>query len=244
MERENELDEWVERLQLPKEAHFRDFTQVLPFYSNKQIGECLVDNTARQYWIDKKVRSSTFCNLSPCQFLIDGIVYPSTEHYFQMYKYSEKDFMLQLSEGDVAAYGQRRLIFQKKHLEIIESLKKNRKNYPKNPNGQDYEIGQKANPQLIIKDWDSKRQEVMMTALRVKFNNNARFQQELLNTENVWLVEHTKNDAVWADGNTGYGLNYLGKLLIVVRYEIRNNIKLSLPPKSFMEAPMDKFLMY
>jgi hypothetical protein len=65
----------------------------------------------------------------------------------------------------------------------------------------------------------------------------------LLSTGDVWLIEHTKNDTQWADGNDGRGTNYLGKLLMFLREYLLTG-KECLPPNEFLKAPMSSFVDY
>lgn len=61
----------------------------------------------------------------------------------------------------------------------------------------------------------------MYEAVRAKFNQHKHLRDLLLATGDAKLVEHTKNDYFWADGGDGSGLNWLGKVLMVVRDELR-----------------------
>lgn len=70
-------------------------------------------------------------------------------------------------------------------------------------------------------DWDSVKDEVMLMALRAKFTQHEALKAELLATGDRQLVEHTANDAYWADGGDGSGRNRLGELLMQVRAELR-----------------------
>lgn len=61
----------------------------------------------------------------------------------------------------------------------------------------------------------------MYIALKEKFSDShPELKQKLVGTQNAILVEHTKNDSYWADGGDGTGKNWLGKLLMVVRWEL------------------------
>ncbi|WP_275043177.1 NADAR domain-containing protein [Streptococcus parasanguinis] len=44
----------------------------------------------------------------------------------------------------------------------------------------------------------------------------------MLATGDVIIIEHTQNDAYWADGGDGSGKNKLGLLLMKVRKELKN----------------------
>jgi N-glycosidase YbiA len=68
-------------------------------------------------------------------------------------------------------------------------------------------------------DWDVVRDAVMLRALRAKFGQHAQCRAWLLATGDATLIEHTPNDAYWADGPDGNGRNTLGTLLMQVRRE-------------------------
>lgn len=73
----------------------------------------------------------------------------------------------------------------------------------------------------IRPDWDQARDEIMLSVLRMKFDQHESLRRELLATGEAVLVEHTKNDSYWADGGDGTGMNRLGELLMKVREELR-----------------------
>ena len=72
-------------------------------------------------------------------------------------------------------------------------------------------------------DWEEVKDEVMLQALRMKFIQNPEIAKELLATGDAILIEHTRNDAYWADGGDGSGKNKLGLLLMQVRKELKNS---------------------
>ena len=71
-------------------------------------------------------------------------------------------------------------------------------------------------------DWEEVKDEVMHQALRMKFSQNPEIAKELLATRDAIIIEHTQNDAYWADSGDGSGKNKLGLLLIQVREELKN----------------------
>ena len=75
-------------------------------------------------------------------------------------------------------------------------------------------------------DWEEKKEEIMLTALRAKFTQHHELKQLLLSTDDKTLVEHTINDRYWADGGDGTGLNRLGHCLMIVRDELKKLIYL------------------
>lgn len=73
-------------------------------------------------------------------------------------------------------------------------------------------------------DWEEVKDEVMLQALRMKFSQNPEIAKELLATGDAIIIEHTRNDAYWADGGDGSGKNKLGLLLMQVREELKKSI--------------------
>lgn len=75
----------------------------------------------------------------------------------------------------------------------------------------------------IRKDWDKIKLELMNKLIRIKFNI-PELKILLLNTRNEELIETNYwNDTYWGVCN-GIGENNLGKILMQVRNEIRNEI--------------------
>jgi len=71
------------------------------------------------------------------------------------------------------------------------------------------------------KDWEDVKIDVMRFALRLKFQDKV-LQELLLETGDAELEEgNTWNDRFWGVGDNRYGQNWLGKLLM----ELRDNIK-------------------
>ena len=66
----------------------------------------------------------------------------------------------------------------------------------------------------------------MYKALVAKFTQHEDLKEQLLETGEKILVEHTKKDNYWGDGGDGgndtVGKNMLGKLLVRVRNELRD----------------------
>ena len=77
-------------------------------------------------------------------------------------------------------------------------------------------------------DWDAIREEVMLQALRFKFEVQ-KLRSLLLGTGDRMLVERSPYDYFWGAGKDGSGKNRLGELLMLVRIEIRKEIT----PKRF-----------
>ena len=82
------------------------------------------------------------------------------------------------------------------------------------------------NKQMKLRpDWEAVKEDVMMIALRAKFDQYPELKQLLLSTAGKSLVEHTENDNYWGDASDGSGLNRLGDLLVELREDYLNNDK-------------------
>eukprot|EP01012_Entosiphon_sulcatum_P016197 TRINITY_DN21114_c0_g1_i1.p1 TRINITY_DN21114_c0_g1~~TRINITY_DN21114_c0_g1_i1.p1 ORF type:complete len:205 (-),score=18.53 TRINITY_DN21114_c0_g1_i1:64-657(-) len=73
----------------------------------------------------------------------------------------------------------------------------------------------------LRRDWNSVRDQVMLDAVRAKFQQHAALATILLSTDNRPIAEHTENDRYWGDGGDGTGGNKLGITLMQVRNELR-----------------------
>lgn len=71
------------------------------------------------------------------------------------------------------------------------------------------------------KDWADIMDDVMREVVYAKFTQHLDLRQNLLDTNDDILVEHTVNDKYWGDGGDGSGKNMLGKVLMEVRTKIK-----------------------
>ena len=71
--------------------------------------------------------------------------------------------------------------------------------------------------------WDSKKESVMLTGLRAKFQQNSGLLEQLKATGERALIE-SSTDAYWGEGRTGKGKNRYGKLLEQVRLELKEYV--------------------
>ncbi len=76
-------------------------------------------------------------------------------------------------------------------------------------------------------DWEFVKLNFMLEIVRAKFEQNPELAEKLLTTGNAMLVEGNRwNDTFWGvDIRNGKGENYLGKILMCVRRELKNNNK-------------------
>ena len=73
----------------------------------------------------------------------------------------------------------------------------------------------------LRRDWESVKVGVMRAAVYAKFTQHQDLQLMLLATGDARIVEHTVNDDYWGDGGDGSGRNMLGRILMEVREQIR-----------------------
>ncbi|WP_341366088.1 NADAR family protein [Yoonia sp. BS5-3] len=72
-------------------------------------------------------------------------------------------------------------------------------------------------------DWEDVKDEIMLNAVRRKFQTHAIPRELLISTGNAHIAENAPMDAYWGIGPDGAGLNQLGKILMQVRMELQND---------------------
>ncbi len=73
----------------------------------------------------------------------------------------------------------------------------------------------------LREDWEAVKDEIMLDAVRKKFETHEVPRDLLLSTGDLPIVENAPMDAYWGCGPDGSGLNKLGKILMQVREELR-----------------------
>ncbi|TVU30101.1 hypothetical protein EJB05_21708, partial [Eragrostis curvula] len=86
---------------------------------------------------------------------------------------------------------------------------------------------QREFPELVRKDWESTKIDVMYKAIKCKFSTYPHLTKMLLSTAGSVLVEASPHDLFWGGGREGEGLNYLGRLLMQLRSEILGTVPAS-----------------
>ncbi|ELR25746.1 GTP cyclohydrolase II, putative [Acanthamoeba castellanii str. Neff] len=86
--------------------------------------------------------------------------------------------------------------------------------------GESKKLGQSRKVTLRA-DWEQVKDDLMYECVMAKFSQHDNIRRTLLNTEDALLVEHTSNDRYWGDGGDGSGKNMLGKILMRVRDNLR-----------------------
>lgn len=79
----------------------------------------------------------------------------------------------------------------------------------------------KAFSSKIDKDWNSRKESVMIKALNHKFDI-PHIAQQLITTGETELVKDNTKDSFWGCGYDGYGLNRMGTLLMRKRQQLKD----------------------
>lgn len=74
---------------------------------------------------------------------------------------------------------------------------------------------------ILRSDWEEAKRSIMRSAVLQKFLSHRDIQQQLLATGDETLIEDSPKDYYWGCGADRTGHNYLGKILMNVRDEIR-----------------------
>lgn len=143
-------------------------------------------------------------NFHPCTIEFQGIKYPSVEHYYVAMKIKTDQ---QIEGRNITLIDCREMISRMKDTAKVKQLGKILK---------------------LRKDWELIKLDTMLFGVREKFKDED-LRQMLLDTGDQELVEGNNwGDKFWGV-SAGEGQNNLGKILMKVRKEIREeNIKPSL----------------
>ncbi len=141
-----------------------------------------------------------FSNFSHHPITLGGQDWPTVEHYYQAHK-----FLGTLDEPLMA------VIRQAPSPEIAARLGRDRRRRPR-------------------PDWDQIKPQLMYDAVKVKFLSHLDIQQILLNTGEEYLVENSPVDDFWGCGADGCGQNHLGRILMTIRSELRQQRPSCYPP--------------
>lgn len=130
-------------------------------------------------------------NFYPCDVRLGEIVFPSAEHAFQARKSLVPE--VQRSIAQLASPGE-----AKRYGRRIE----------------------------LRPDWEQAKKRVMLLIVLSKFTQNPALAAQLVATEDAYLEEGNHwHDNYWGacgcDDHTGEGLNYLGRILTMVRDIVR-----------------------
>lgn len=89
------------------------------------------------------------------------------------------------------------------------------------PTGKAAAINGKSRAYPIREDWNSVKEDVMMTGLRAKFTQYPELYRLLLSTDGATLIEASPTDSYWGIGPMNTGRNRMGVLLMRLRDELK-----------------------
>lgn len=132
-----------------------------------------------------------FSNFSPHPIKLDGLSWQTVEHYYQAQKF-------------VGTYDQGTIPLIRDAKTPMEAAI----------------LGRDRTRKLRI-DWEKVKLQIMWQGVFTKFLTHTDIQNILLDTGEELLVEDSPTDYYWGCGQDQTGQNQLGKILMKVRQEIR-----------------------
>ncbi len=133
-------------------------------------------------------------NFFPAEVKGDGILWPTSEHYYQACKIPEW-------------YA---------HPENIKALERIR------ASDKPLDAKRAGKTVKLRRDWEAKKQFYMTKVLRAKFGQHKDLAEALLDTKTATLIEDSPHDHYWGIGSDGSGKNRLGKLLMELRDDLNS----------------------
>jgi ribA/ribD-fused uncharacterized protein len=152
---------------------------------------------------DGSIGKTCFSQWFPAKFEIDGIFYPTAEHYMM----ASKARLFQDVDAEQS-------ILKARHPRETQQIGRGVKGFDN-------------------KIWDDHRFEIVVQGNLAKFSQNEPFKEFLLNTKNKTIVEASPDDRIWGIGIAAdhpdaknprrwAGLNLLGFALMEVRERLMN----------------------
>ena len=151
-----------------------------------------------------------FSNFSKHGFELDGLYWPTSEHYYQAMK--------TLSTEDSEIIRTAETPRQAKNLGMKVNLRA------------DWEdvVGDEKLHAMFMDDRgcvvESVKDHFMLSALTAKFTQNEELKALLVGTGEATLVEDFPKDSYWANGPDRNGLNKLGRMLMFLRKRIQDGV--------------------
>lgn len=155
-----------------------------------------------------------FSNFYLSPFKLDGVKWPTTEHYFQAAKFKDVGYreIIRSANTPNKAFI---LANQKKKGGYIGNWKLN----PTDKRTLNELIDAHKHVKLRA-DWDDVKLQVMKRCLKAKFVQNEDLKNLLLSTGGSEIIEDSPRDSYWGVGKDGKGENHLGLLLMELRKEL------------------------
>ena len=73
----------------------------------------------------------------------------------------------------------------------------------------------------LRKDWEQEKDSIMRNGMRLKFSQNTKLRDALIDTGNAKII-FEGNDDYWGTGPNGKGQNNMGENLMAIRDELKN----------------------
>ncbi len=160
-------------------------------------------------------------------FKLDGVIWPTVEHYYQAQKSDNPEFKKKVLKKRPLIKrmpdGGRKLnlsIFSRPYYGggFAKRVGDSRIGDPKIHKQSWF----KRHPEDLRPDWDEVKLGVMWRAINAKFSQNPKLKKLLLQTGSAVLVEKSTRDYFWGIGAEGTGKNWLGVLLMELRSRMRD----------------------
>ncbi|MCM1982789.1 NADAR family protein [Lyngbya confervoides] len=135
-----------------------------------------------------------FSNFSPHPIVVEGVHWPTSEHYYQAQKFVGTP-----------------------HADRCEIIRQAATPEEAAALGRDPQVS-------VRPDWDEVKRDVMYRAVQTKFSEHAQIRSVLLDTGDEQIVEDSPRDWFWGWGADHQGENHLGKILMEVRDACRRHL--------------------
>jgi len=243
-------------VQLGWDAFKHSFTEVLPFYSPSKRSKAAAHDDA--IWgIDRRVFCNLYEDAAPLRVPrlpdgaggnlmrwdwladTDGVC---SESFFQaakcLYECDAQFIMSELNAQDAAAYGQSRKWLTADQVARVVALGAEAGDFKTNgkAGGMERWLRGRTGKMARRGDWEDVKPAVMLHICRAKFGpagtptSAASAAALKADGKCPLFVEHTANDVVWGDGETGVGTNLLGKTITQVILELVGKAPVASPP--------------
>jgi N-glycosidase YbiA len=140
----------------------------------------------------------------PAPIVLDGIRWPTAEHFYQAQKSSDPTYRQAIQEAASTATA--------KHLAAD----------PAAPRRRSRRSWFRKNSALPRSDWNEVKVDFMRRIDLAKFTQHEDLHEFLLATGDAELIEDSPSEPFWGIGPDGQGLNWAGRVLMEVRAIIRN----------------------
>lgn len=144
-----------------------------------------------------------FSNFHLAPIEIDGVLWPSTEHFYQAQKCADPEYREAVRLARTPGEAKR----------LAADPRKARKTRRLS-----WFFGRR---ELIRPDWDEAKPEIMRRAVAAKFGQHPDLAAKMLATGTATLIEDSLGDAFWGIGRDGAGRNMLGVILMEQRDLLR-----------------------